>query len=133
MVAITGNPFKIADASFKIVADNYEAMISSAEIVPTASTSTFTGIGGRKYPFVGKSSYVLNITFAQDWSTANSLSLMLFNGEGLTKVITLVPKAGGPSFTATVVLVAPNIGGAAEADAVSTVTLMVIDKPVLVP
>jgi len=133
MAVIGGSPFKITDATLMLGADNYEALISSAELVPTSTSSTFKAIDGSNYTFAGKSAWVLNITFAQDWVTPGSLSNKLFADEGITVNAVVTPLDGGPGFSVDVTLVAPNVGGAADADAVSSVTLGVNGKPVIIP
>lgn len=133
MADISGNPFKIANALLRLGPDNYEALISSAELVPTTATSSWKAINGKPYTTVGKSAWALTITFAQDWATASSLSNKLFSSEGQTLTGIVTPIAGGPGFQVEVVIVAPSIGGAADADAVSTVSLGVNGAPLVIP
>lgn len=133
MAFVTGNPFKTESAKLSLGVDNYESLISSSELAPTSSTSTFKVIDGNHRTITGKSTWMLNITFAQDWLTAASLSNYLWENEGEVVPFTVEPLDGGPSFTGDVTLVAPSVGGAADADATSTVALGCQGKPTLVP
>ncbi|MGV8973385.1 MAG: hypothetical protein ACOH10_13770 [Rhodoglobus sp.] len=133
MAVIAGNPFVMSDAIMKFGADEYQSLISGVVFVPTANLKTFAGIGGDTYTLAGKSSWVCNVDYAQDWETATSLARYLFEHEGESLAVTFEPIEGGVSFTATIVVVAGSIGASADNVATSSVSLGVSGKPVLVP
>ncbi len=130
MAAITVSPFVLKDATLLIAADNYEAHVSAVEFVPSASAITWKGLTPSSvYTDVGSATWVCNLTFAQDWTTTNSLSRYLFDNEGESVVCEFVPAAGGAGFSATLVLTPGSIGGAVDSVAVATVSLGVQGRP----
>ena len=135
MVQISPQPFVLKDVLLVIGADNYEKQVSTVEFAPTASIVSWKGLNPTAvYTDVSNATWVCNLTYAQDWETPNSLSGVLFDSEGTTKVVTFKPKSGsGPSFTATLTITPGTIGGAGDATAVATVSLGVVGKPVRVP
>jgi hypothetical protein len=134
MAAIAVSPFVMKDVTLLIAADNYEAHVSAVEIVPTAPTVVWKGLTPESaFTDVGSSSWVCNLTFAQDWATTDSLSAYLFNNEGNAVECEFAPVAGGPRFSATIVITPGSIGGAIDSVAVGTVSLGVQGRPVIIP
>ncbi|MFP7760909.1 hypothetical protein [Marisediminicola sp. LYQ85] len=133
MALITGSPFRFTDGTIRIGTDNYEALVSAAELVPTTTSSTFKAINGDSHTKSGKASYTLNLSFAQDWENDDSLSNYLFENEGTVVEAELRPASGGKGFAVEVELAAPNIGGTADTDAVSTVAMGCQGKPTILP
>lgn len=134
MADIAVNPFIMADCLFQVAADSYEAHVSTVEFAPTSQTVNWKGLTPTAvFSFGTNSTWVCNLGFAQDWSTANSLSRYLYENEGEEITVVFEPKAGGPSVTATLIVAPGSIGGAVDAVAVSTVALGVKGKPVLEP
>jgi hypothetical protein len=131
MTTIIPSPFKMKDTVLKIAADNYEKTVSTAELVPTSTVSTWKGLSPDAiYPTSGNTSWVCNLGYAQDWSTPGSLSSYLFRNAGKTVSMDLFPLRSGSGFRFSVLIVEGSIGGAIDADAVATVSLMVVGRPI---
>lgn len=134
MPAIAVSPFQMTNCLFTVEADNYEAHVSTVEFVPTSKTAEFKGLAPTSvHTFAGAPTWVANLTFAQDWTTANSLSRYLFENAGEEIDVTFEPVLGGPAVTATIIAQPGSIGGAVDAVATSTVSLGVVGKPTLEP
>jgi hypothetical protein len=112
--------------------DDFRKHVSSVAFTPSASTVTWTGLGLNTFTDVSTATWTCDLTFAQDWASANSLSRFLYENEGETVPVSFTPKDGGPAFTANVSITPGAIGGAVGAVSESTVSLG-SDKPVLVP
>lgn len=133
MAAIAVNPFMMRDCLLTVAADSYEKHVSAVEFVPGDNAPvTWKGLTPAAVFSFGKSStWTCNLSFAQDWATANSLSRYLFENEGEEIVVVFEPVSGGPSATATLIVVPGSIGGQVDSVAVSTVTLGCKAKPAL--
>ena len=133
MTTVPVDPFVLKDALLKIGADNYEAAVSEVRFTPSSSTQTFKGIAPNSSKTDSSlASWTCTIAFAQDWDEPASLSNKLLADEGATVAAEFVPRNGAPGatkFTANITLVAPEIGGAVDAFATSSVTCG-SDKPV---
>ena len=128
-------PIILNDVVLVVAADNYEAHVSKVEFVPTTSIVKWKGLAPTSvHQFPTSSEWVLNLDYAQDWATANSLSQYLFDNEGTSKVFVFKPKkpAAGtaPTWTATAYVSPGAIGGAIDTVATASVSLGVQGKPV---
>lgn len=134
MAFINVSPFQMTDCLFTVEADNYEAHVSTVVFVPSAPTAEFKGLSPNAvHTFTGSPTWTANLTFAQDWATAGSLSRYLFENAGAEIDVTFEPVKGGPAITATLIATPGSIGGAVDSVAVSTVSLGVVGKPALEP
>ena len=135
MPIIAVQPIVLKDVVLEIEDDDFAAACSSAVITPTSSAVVFKGLKpDAVFTDVTAATWALALTFAQDWVTAGSLSLYLFNNEGATVEGVLKPQSGvGPSFAVTIIITPGAIGGAVDQVATATVTLGVSGRPVLVP
>ena len=132
MAQIAVNPFIMRDCLLSVALDSYEKHVSAVEFVPSASVAVWKGLTpAAVFSFGSNATWACNLSFAQDWATANSLSRYLFENEGEEIVVVFEPVAGGPSVTATLIVTPGSIGGAVDSVAVSTVGLGVKGKPVL--
>lgn len=134
MAVIEVAPLVMKDVTAIIGGTNdFKKHLSSVVFTPTASQITWTGLGLNTLTDTSIATWVVALTFAQDWETVDSLSQYLYENEGSTVAMEFHPKSGsGPSFTANVAITPGAIGGAVNAVAEATVTLG-SDKPVLVP
>lgn len=131
MAAIPVNPFALTDAIVKVAADTFEAAISAIEFVPTVPTFSFAGLTpAAQFNFSGAPSWVVNLSGAQDWATATSLSNYLLANAGKTVEMQFAPIKGGKAYKANVTLVPTSIGGAVNSVPVFSVTLQVQGQPV---
>ncbi|MEX1079806.1 MAG: hypothetical protein WED09_11935 [Homoserinimonas sp.] len=132
MAAIAVNPFIMKDCLLTVALDSYEAHVSAVEFVPSASPVTWKGLTPTSvFSFGTNATWACNLSFAQDWETADSLSRYLFENEGDEIEVVFEPVSGGSSVTATLLITPGSIGGAVDSVAVSTVTLGVKGKPAL--
>ncbi len=128
-------PIILTDVVLTVEADNYEAEVSRVEFVPTASIVTWKGLTpSSQHNFPTAASWVLNLDYAQDWASTDSLSRYLFDNEGELKAVTFKPKkpASGtaPTWSADVYVTPGAIGGAVDTVAVASVSLGVSGRPV---
>lgn len=132
MAEITVNPFVLRDVLFTVDADSYQAHVSAVTFTPASSIVNWQGLTpDATFSFPTATTWTADLEYAQDWSTADSLSRYLFEHEGDEVDVTFEPVAGGPSITATLVIVPGAIGGTVNQVATATVSLGVKGKPVL--
>lgn len=113
--------------------DDFRKHVDAVTFTPSSSTTTWTGLGKNTHTDSSIATWTLVLNYVQDWDSTNSLSRYLFAHEGETVEMEFAPRAaGGPSFTANVVITPGAIGGTVNAFATTSVTLG-SDKPVLVP
>jgi len=111
--------------------DQYEKHVNSVTLTPSASVQTWKGgTPDDVYTDATNATWTLDLAYAQDWATPNSLSRYLFEHEGETVAMSFEPIAEGPSFTANVIVTPGAVGGAIDAFATATVSLGVQGKPV---
>jgi len=133
MVQIAVSPFVLKDVTLTLGTDSYEKHVSEVRFTPSASTISWTGLGGNTVTDVATATWTATLGYVQDWETVDSLSQYLLANEGESVEATFKPKSGsGPSFTATLTVTPGAIGGAVNAYATTQVTLG-STKPVLVP
>lgn len=125
------NPIILAESVLTIDGDAFEGQISAATFTPSSSPVTWTAINGDTYTRQSPATWVLDLTYAQDWAFADALARYLHENEGSSVVAVFEPVDGQPSVTATVVITPGAIGGASAAIAESTVSLGVSGKPVV--
>jgi len=133
MPAIAVAPLILKDVTLTLGTDSYEKHVSEVRFTPSASTISWTGLGGNTVTDVATATWVAVLGYVQDWETVDSLSAYLLANEGESVEASFKPKSGsGPSFTATLAITPGAIGGAVNAYATTSVTLG-STKPVLVP
>lgn len=134
MTAIDVAPIVLKDAIVTIDSDDFAAAVSSAKLIPSASLVKFKGLKSTAvFTDVTSAEWSLELTFAQDWVTAGSLSRYLLTNEGAIKAAEIAPQSGaGPSFTMNIVITPGQIGGNVDQVPTATVTLGVQGKPTLV-
>ena len=134
MTVINVAPHVFKNYKLRIDVDNYEAAVSSFAFTPSSSISTWKGgTPASVHSDSSTATWVADLTVAQDWTTTGSLAAYLLANAGEEVTVEFFPLGVGPSFTATIVLVAPAIGGAIDAWGASTVQCPVRGAPVLVP
>lgn len=134
MATITPAPFTLANAVLTIGTDNYEKAVSSVAFTPDFSTLQWRGLTpDAAYTDTTNATWTCTVSFAQDWSTTNSLSQYLLTNAGTQKVVVFKPKGvvtGSPIFTATVIIQPGPIGGDGNTLLEGSVTLGVVGAPV---
>lgn len=118
------NPFVMRDCIFQVGSDNYEAHVSQVEFAPSSSVVRFKGLTPTSNHARGTTAdWVANLTYAQDWNTADSLSEYLHEHEGESIDVTFQPVNGGRPITATLIVTPGAIGGSVDAIATASVSL----------
>lgn len=134
MVVLTARPTVLKDVLLEIGTDDFRAFAESVTFTPSASTITWTGLGGNTHTDASVATWTLDLTYSQDWDSTNSLSRFLYENEGETVSVTFAPKSGsGPSFIGDVVITPGAIGGAVGVFLTTSVTLGMSGRPELVP
>jgi hypothetical protein len=131
-MAATFSPIILGTSTLTIDGTAYATQISKAVWTPTSATTTWTAIDGTTFTINQAATWVLELTFAQDWNTpTGSLSRFLHGAEGTSKVAVFKPiGAETETVTATITITPGAIGGDTTAVAEATVT-MGSTKPVL--
>lgn len=134
MPVITVAPFVLKDVSMKIGADNYEHHVSQVEFTPDMSVVTWKGLSpAASFSDTSAPVWSCTLSFAQDWTTPDSLSEYLMDHAGETVEAVFGPNGattGDTLFTADIILAPGPIGGTVDSVAVGTVTLGVVGAPV---
>lgn len=125
----TYSPVFLGACSITIAGVEYGPIISSAMFKPTNKTAAFQGLDGTAYNFAGKPVWSLDCTLAQDWA-ASGIGTYMNANIGVPVVAVLHPVIGGAGFTATVIPVAVEIGGAFGSVAQAQVSMPVQGQPV---
>lgn len=134
MAQINVQPIYLKDVVLTVDGDTYEKHVSGVSISPSVSTATWKGLEPTAvFSQAGAATWTVDLTYAQDWETADSLSAYLFNNEGAEIALSFVPVSGGGTWSATVVIVPGAVGGAVDAFAEATASLPVIGRPVYTP
>lgn len=135
MTQIAVAPLFLKDVIFTVGTDDYEKHVSNVTFTPSTSPQTWKGLNpDATFTNVGSATWTVDLEYAQDWTTTNSLSAYLFANQGETKTVEFAPQNGvGPSFTASVIIVAGAIGGAVDTYGAATVSLPLQGQPTLVP
>jgi hypothetical protein len=133
MPPIAVQPIVLNDVLLTIEGNDYEAHVSAVTFTPTSPTVTWKGLTPTsQHSFAGAATWMVTLDFAQDWETADSLSIHLLENELEKVAATFEPKKGGASFASTIVLVPGGVGGGVDTVATSSVTLPA-SKPVRTP
>lgn len=134
MAQINVKPRVFKNYLFSIGADGYEKHVSSVTLTPSSSIQTWKGgTPDAVFTDATTATWTMDLAYAQDWETPNSLSVYLLNNEGESKTVEFFPLGSGPSFTAEVIIIPGAVGGAIDTYGTSTVTLGVQGKPLYAP
>lgn len=137
MATIAVQPIILNDVTLLIGADNYEASVSQVVFTPSSNIVRWKGMTPTSvFSFNTTAEWTVTLTYAQDWTTANSLSQYLATNEGkaiATKFKPKKPATGtAPTVNATILISPGAIGGQIDSVAEATVTLGVSGKPTVV-
>ena len=135
MAQINVQPLYLKDVILTVDGDTYEKHVSGVTITPSVATATFKGLEPTAtFSQASTATWMLDLTFVQDWETADSLSAYLFNNAGEEVTMSFKPESGaGGTFSATVIIVPGSVGGTVDAYATSTVSLPVQGQPSYTP
>lgn len=116
--------------SITIDSDNFTKGVESFALVPSTPTETVKDIGGGIQSLAGEAEWTVQITFAQDWASAGSLSKKSIEWAGSPKTIVFTPQTGAETVTVSVTFQPSQIGGAAAGINKATLSLGVNGQPV---
>jgi hypothetical protein len=134
MPAIAVAPFVLKDAVFLVGADNYEAHVSQVEFTPSVNTLSWQGLTpSASFTDSSSPSWSATLSYAQDWTTPNSLSQYLFNHQNETVSATFTTNDGAGSWHANLIVAPGAVGGSVNAYAVATTTLGISGQPTFTP
>jgi hypothetical protein len=135
MAQINVQPLYLKDVILTVDGDTYEKHVSGVTITPSVATATFKGLEPTAtFSQASTATWMLDLTFVQDWETEDSLSAYLFNNAGEEVTMSFKPESGsGGTFSATVIIVPGSVGGTVDAYATSTVSLPVQGQPSYTP
>lgn len=133
MATISVQPLFMKDVMFTVGVDGYEKHVSSVTFTPSTPTASWKGLEpSATFTNVGSATWMVDIEYAQDWQTTDSLSKYLFANQGETKTVVFYPENGtGTGFTADIIIVSGAIGGAVDSYATTTVSLPLQGQPVI--
>jgi hypothetical protein len=128
-------PLVLKDVLLDVAGTDHALAVTNVTFTPSANTVTMRTLSpAGSFTDVAAATWSCQLTYAQDWDTATSLSRYLFENEGDTVAVTFRPRSGsGPSFTAQLTITPGAIGGAVDSYATAQVTLGVVGRPQLVP
>lgn len=110
--------------------DDYRQHLDTVQFVPSASTTTWTGLGLNTFTDVSTATWTVTLSGAQDWS-ATGLSRFLFEHEGEEVDFTFRLSADDTVAFSSKVRITPGaVGGQVNSVAPFSVTLG-CDKPTL--
>jgi hypothetical protein len=136
MAIIAVTPFVMKNAVISFGTDDFAKAVSSAVLTPSGGMTPFKGLKtDAVYTFPQSVTWTLDLTFAQDWSIAGSLSKYLWTNQGQNVACTInvddkAGTTGETSWALTVSITPGAVGGPVDSVAVATVSLGVIGAPV---
>lgn len=110
---------RLITATIKVGANTYTEHIQDFSYDPTNVVSEVTDISGKVHKFAGESGYALTLNVFQDFSDTG-FARKCFDEEGTSVEVVVID--GPTTWTSTITLVAPKIGGATKTVGVSSVT-----------
>lgn len=105
-------PYTMKNATFAVVADNYETQLTGVTFTPTAGTAIQLINGSQ---IRGEASWVCQLGTIQDLASTG-LTRYLMDHEGEELACTFVPEAEGPTVAATLTITPGAFGGVANND-----------------
>lgn len=134
---IAVQPHVLKDVMLTIDVDDYARHVDQVQFVPTTRVEQVTWQGlspdaSFSEAATPETTWVLNLNYAQDWDTTDSLSEYLLAHAGETKNVVFQPKAGSGQrqFTAEVTIAPGPIGGQGKQVATGSVSLAVNGEPI---
>ena len=134
MPVIEVKPIVLRDCLLTIAADDYAKHVSGVTFNPTTGQVTWNGLTpDSAFAFPTSTTWGGQLDYAQDWETADSLSMYLYEHEGELVTMLFEPVKGGLGWEVDVYIAPGAIGGQVNAVATASVTLGVVGRPRPVP
>lgn len=124
-------PIILGNSAITIDGDAFEGQVGGAVFTPSSSTVSFTAINSATYNFTTPATWVLDLTYAQDWNFAEALSRYLHEHEGEVVPVVFEPVDGQPSVTANITITPGAIGAGDVTSVASSTVSLGSTKPVL--
>lgn len=109
---------RLITATITVGTDTYSEHIQDFSYDPTTASVKIVDVSGKPRTIVGESDYTLTLNVFQDF-TATGFARKCFDDEGTEVAISIID--GPTTWTSTITLVAPKIGGATKTVGVSTI------------
>ena len=123
MANIQAAAFVFKDIVLTFPANNYEKSVSQVEFSGTNPTAQWVAASpGTSKTFTGYADWTYTIVGAQDWEDEDSLANFALENETEEVEVSFQPVAGGATFTATITISVPTIGGTVNGVPVFTLT-----------
>ena len=127
-------PLFMKDCLFRVGPEasgfDFEAHLSGVVFTPATSMQSWKGLTPESVHTDGSApTWTADLSYVQDWETANSLSNYLFAHQGETVPVKFEPKKGGKPIYAKIVIQPGAIGGQVDSFAATTVSLGVSGAP----
>ena len=136
MAKIAVAPLVLKDVLLSIgsgTPDDFAKHVSSVVFEPSSSTVSWQGLSpDASFTDQTAETWTCKLTFAQDWTTTNSLAKYLLTNKGKTMPCTCKPNASATTpvvVSANIILTPPSIGGDVNKVMEATVTLGVVGAP----
>ena len=85
MAVIEVQPLVLKDIELVIgTSDDFRKHVDSVTFTPSASSISWTGLGGNTHTETSVATWTCGLNYAQDWDSEESLSRYLFENEGDT-------------------------------------------------
>jgi len=133
MTVVPVAPIVLKDVTLLIGTDNFEMHVSQVEFVPTAQMQTWKGLTpAAVFTDQAAPTWVCNLGYAQDWSSAATLSSYLYANQGQLKSVKFKPdiNTAQAEWDADLIISAGQIGGTVDTFSVGSVSLGVQGVPV---
>lgn len=128
-IAVT-KPYSLKSATLTIDTDGFSSHVSQVQFDPSTSQSTWRAINSTVIRDQSVAEWSCTIGLVQDLASGGLLRYLI-DHEGEKKPCVFIPKDGGPSIAATLVISPSTIGGTADGStATASVTMAVDGKPV---
>jgi len=128
-------PISLKDAVLTVDGDDFTASVSEVSFVPEVDYEWLPlGFGGRQTPVPSGTRWVVMVSYAQDFDTADGFTRYLYANAGSMQSLTFTPKDGSSAAVSGSALIVPGKLGGSATDATLTaqVVLPLDGEPVLV-
>lgn len=130
MTVVGAAPISLRDATLTVASDDYSAAVNEVRFEPRAEWVWAPDLTGPGIPVLGAVRWTLVLGVMQDLATG-SLSRYLLANAGATKTMIFTVTTGGPTVTASVVVVPLTLGGPSGQILTSSPELPVVGAPVV--
>lgn len=132
MATIGLSPVSLRNALLTVAEDDYTAAIGEVTFTPEVDYGWHQSFDGRtSTPYMTGVRWVCMLTYVQDFTTPDALSIYLVENAAQVKTVTFTPTMGGRSVTGQAMIVPGQLGGVAGGVLTANVTLPLYGSPVI--